>query len=409
MTRISLKQSTTLNKRPDPASLLNGEVALNINPSSPGLFFKDSDGGLVKAGPTAFGSTAPNATPASGGFAGNTTGELWYDNSSGAGVLKIYNGTTWVPTYVASNLVGLTNGSTSTLGVGANTSGSPNVYVGVNAGAGNTSQGNSVMIGYNAKSGGASAVVIGYQAGLNASNTATGNLLVGYEAGKDALGGENTVMGYQAGQKAKGITAFGYQALQNATGTPNTAVGYRALASLTTGTGNNAVGHQALMNITGGSNNCALGEGAGSGYTGAVQNTTSIGFNAGMTGSDGGNICIGAETGSGTSGGGNILIGNGIKNAGTLTDCTIIGKPNFSISNLSGEVILCDNTGNARLRFNSSGAVQFSGSGYGNAGDFLQSQGGNAPPKWVSGANGDFLTEDGLRVTVQNGIITSVF
>ena len=88
-------RSSTANKRPTPASMLDGQLAINSNDSSPGLFFKDSNGALVKVGPVHVGATAPNASPASGGSSGNSIGEQWLDTSSSRYLFKIWDGTAW--------------------------------------------------------------------------------------------------------------------------------------------------------------------------------------------------------------------------------------------------------------------------------------------------------------------------
>jgi hypothetical protein len=88
-------RSSALNKRPNPASMVDGQVAINYASGSPGMFFKDSNGSLVKVGPVHVGSGAPNAVPASGGTAGNSLGEQWLDTSGGTYVFKIWDGSAW--------------------------------------------------------------------------------------------------------------------------------------------------------------------------------------------------------------------------------------------------------------------------------------------------------------------------
>jgi hypothetical protein len=88
-------RSSTANKRPTPAAMSDGQLALNTNLVSPGLFFKDSNGDSVKVGPVHVGTTAPNATPGAGGQAGNSKGEQWLDTSSSRYVFKIWDGTAW--------------------------------------------------------------------------------------------------------------------------------------------------------------------------------------------------------------------------------------------------------------------------------------------------------------------------
>lgn len=102
---VQLLRSEVLNKRPDPAKLLPGQGAVNTNADQPGLFFADNTSTtLFKVGPCAVGNAAPN-TGATGepGQLGNTKGELWFDTSLGApytpGVLKVWDGTQWLPCF----------------------------------------------------------------------------------------------------------------------------------------------------------------------------------------------------------------------------------------------------------------------------------------------------------------------
>ena len=89
-------RSSTADKRPTTA-IADGQIALNTNSTSPGLFFKDSTGAtIIKVGPVHVGTTAPNATPAAGGSSGNSTGEVWLDTSLTPPGVKIWNGGAWV-------------------------------------------------------------------------------------------------------------------------------------------------------------------------------------------------------------------------------------------------------------------------------------------------------------------------
>lgn len=87
-----LKRSTTASKRPTAAQLDIGELSLNYDAATAGVFFEDSAGNVRKIGPVEVSATAPNSAPA--GQSGNSLGELWYDTSSSA--LKIFNGTSFV-------------------------------------------------------------------------------------------------------------------------------------------------------------------------------------------------------------------------------------------------------------------------------------------------------------------------
>jgi len=89
-------RASVANKRPAPSGMSDGQLAINTNDASPGLFFKNAGGTLVKIGPVHIGMTAPNATPASGGTSGNTAGELWLDTSLTPNELKAWDGSAWV-------------------------------------------------------------------------------------------------------------------------------------------------------------------------------------------------------------------------------------------------------------------------------------------------------------------------
>lgn len=121
-------RASTAHKRPAPASMADGQLALNTNDGSPGLFFKNSNGALVKVGPVHVGTTAPNASPASGGTAGNSIGEQWLDTTGGTYVFKIWDGTVWRSE--AGEFVSRTGSvMTGALGIIAGTAAAPSIYV----------------------------------------------------------------------------------------------------------------------------------------------------------------------------------------------------------------------------------------------------------------------------------------
>jgi hypothetical protein len=105
----------------------DGQLAMNTNLVSPGLFLKDSNGDLVKVGPVHVGTTAPNATPGAGGQAGNSKGEQWLDTSSSRYVFKIWDGTDW---RTEDGEFVNTSGDTMTgaLGIIAGTAAAPSVF-----------------------------------------------------------------------------------------------------------------------------------------------------------------------------------------------------------------------------------------------------------------------------------------
>ena len=86
-------RSSTANKRPVATSLSDGQIALNINAASPGIFFKNSSNVLTKVGPIHIGTSAPNSSPA--GSSGNAVGEQWMDTSGSAVVMKVWDGSAW--------------------------------------------------------------------------------------------------------------------------------------------------------------------------------------------------------------------------------------------------------------------------------------------------------------------------
>ena len=86
-------RSNTASKRPTPASMADGQLAINTNATSPGLFFKDAGGSLIKIGPVHVGTSAPNSSPA--GSSGNAIGEQWLDTSGGGYVFKVWDGSAW--------------------------------------------------------------------------------------------------------------------------------------------------------------------------------------------------------------------------------------------------------------------------------------------------------------------------
>lgn len=73
-------------------------MALNLNVTEPGAYFRLTDGSLTKIGPVAITSngSAPNAAAA--GPTGNVAGETWLDGRTSYAnpVMKVFNGTSWV-------------------------------------------------------------------------------------------------------------------------------------------------------------------------------------------------------------------------------------------------------------------------------------------------------------------------
>jgi hypothetical protein len=148
----------------------------------------------------------------------------------------------------------------------------------------------------------------------------------------------------------------------------NESVGCNSLAALTTGYGNVALGQAAGLKVTSGNTNTLIGPASGCEITSGVGNVAA-GFNS-----------LNALT----TGGNNTAIGT---NAGTaLTiECgnTILG--NFAgTAGCTNNVWIANGAGNVRIQVNCLGALSVSGSGFGTAGQVLQSQGDALPPTWGS-------------------------
>jgi hypothetical protein len=108
---ILIKRSDTASKRPDPNALFDGELALNFDAATGGLYYKDTDDNIVKVGPCQVSATAPNSSPA--GSTGNSIGEFWFNSTTNG--LFIWNGTIWVDTTLGVAVQSVTSTSPITV------------------------------------------------------------------------------------------------------------------------------------------------------------------------------------------------------------------------------------------------------------------------------------------------------
>ena len=92
-------RSGTATKRPVASGLAFGQVAVNYNEADPAVYLRGDANALIKVSPVFVGSTTPNATPASGGSAGNSKGEQWLDTASSPPTPKVWNGSAFVSSY----------------------------------------------------------------------------------------------------------------------------------------------------------------------------------------------------------------------------------------------------------------------------------------------------------------------
>jgi hypothetical protein len=78
-------------KRPHPRDLSTGQLAINYNAASPGLFFRTLSGELIKTGPSAIG----NRPPALKNWTNYSKGEFWVDSSGVDYKLNVWTGNRW--------------------------------------------------------------------------------------------------------------------------------------------------------------------------------------------------------------------------------------------------------------------------------------------------------------------------
>ncbi len=80
-------------RRPQPLDLAPGQLAVNYNTDSPGLFFRTDNGELIKAGPVHVGIDAPYQI----NYTERSEGEMWLDTTDPvAPSLKVYTQAGWV-------------------------------------------------------------------------------------------------------------------------------------------------------------------------------------------------------------------------------------------------------------------------------------------------------------------------
>ena len=85
-------RSSVPERRPKPDELVDGQIAINMHESQPGMFFRTTDGKLCKVGPAFISPTEPVPT----NYTPFLIGEQWVDTSSSLPVLKIWDGTEWI-------------------------------------------------------------------------------------------------------------------------------------------------------------------------------------------------------------------------------------------------------------------------------------------------------------------------
>lgn len=80
-------------RRPQPLDLAPGQLAVNYNTDSTGLFFRTDNGELVKVGPVHVGVSAPSQI----NYTERSEGEMWLDTTDAiAPSLRVYTQAGWV-------------------------------------------------------------------------------------------------------------------------------------------------------------------------------------------------------------------------------------------------------------------------------------------------------------------------
>lgn len=102
---IQFLRSTVPHLRPYPHDLSLGTPMVNVHDADPGLYFRSSNGNLLKVGPTHVSSNPPNVLPPGGQNHALCVGEQWLNTlDSEHPKLLTWNGTIWVEP-VNTNLV----------------------------------------------------------------------------------------------------------------------------------------------------------------------------------------------------------------------------------------------------------------------------------------------------------------
>lgn len=89
---VQHKRSSIANRRPDPTDLVDGQVAINLNDTTPGLFFRTATGELIKAGPPILSASAPT-TGDLVNYQEFAVGELWINTSNLS--VNYWDGSSW--------------------------------------------------------------------------------------------------------------------------------------------------------------------------------------------------------------------------------------------------------------------------------------------------------------------------
>ena len=254
---------------------------------------------------------------------------------SGAGQRNASNNT-FIGYQAGANFTGGTNtfvGSGTGVGVAGTSTGTGNILLGANVGAGLLNGSNNFIAGNvdtaSSLTSGSDNVIIGRAAG--SSYNAGGTVRIGVEAGRYSTGAANLYIGAYSGVGVAGSSSGG----------SNLAIGESSAQSLTTGDNSTYIGYYSGRLVSIGRRNVYVG--SNSGEASNNNDNTYIGSNAGRYLSGAQNTIVGSGAGTGVNGtstsSNNTLIGF---NAGTALTT---GGSNIIIGNNSGTTLLTG-TGN---------------------------------------------------------------
>lgn len=220
-------------------------------------------------------------------------------NNTGVGFLALYRSTG-----SANTAVGSVAGEWMTTG-------GYNAYFGASAGEKTKDGSYNVAVGFQALGEAFTTkwtVAIGYRANANTGNASQSNsVYVGAFAGDFAIGSNNTMVGYRAGNCLDAATTPG-----TGLGHDNVGVGMFAMRKNLSGNESVAIGAGAATESLKVERSVVIGFGAANTTAALGSYTVAIGYNAGLAITGDNNIVVGQQAGSTiTSGGGNVAIGSG--------------------------------------------------------------------------------------------------
>ena len=88
---VQNKRSDEEGRRPRPESLVDGQLAVNTNEETPGVFLKSHRDNVVKIGPCAVGESFPTTA----NYHQLTVGEMWLDTTGDLNRLNVWDGSKW--------------------------------------------------------------------------------------------------------------------------------------------------------------------------------------------------------------------------------------------------------------------------------------------------------------------------